>query len=375
MEYGIKKTFDIHISNQCKGIAIIWMMFHHLVPYTEFSGGPVLCGIYLPGVLGLTGKACGGIFLVLSGYGLYKSQNHYNSIFQFYSKRLKKIYLTYWIIFDLFTVIGILFFSGSFLYLTADPFTRLENLLYSLSGMQYFIKNSGYMGYNSAWWYIGLCVLLYLLFPVLQKLLDKYPRCFLGGAILLCIFWREQYCSFIMIRKLLQYLPLFAAGMLSAHYRIFERAGEKLAKKPKSSTAVIAGILIICIIVKYYVRNNVDICLQLDCIISLLLLLEVYHLNNVSEGHTTAKILTVLGSYSFEIYLIHLFITNMYTTMYIYSINDAFWMVVVTLCASLLFAVPIQKLTSFLSTRKALLNFALSGLLAAGILLSVYAGC
>lgn len=65
----------------------------------------------------------------------------------------------------------------------------------------------------------------------------------------------------------------------------------------------------------------------------------------------------------------------MYTTMYIYSINDAFWMVVVTLCASLLFAVPIQKLTSFLSTRKALLNFALSGLLAAGILLSVYAGC
>ena len=41
----MNRTFDLKISNQCKGIAIICMMFHHLVPYTEFTSGPVIWGI------------------------------------------------------------------------------------------------------------------------------------------------------------------------------------------------------------------------------------------------------------------------------------------------------------------------------------------
>ena len=68
-----RKPSNKKCTGLCKGIAIIWMMYHYLVPYTEFTSGPVLFGIYLPGVIALTGKVCVSLFLFLSGYGLTKS--------------------------------------------------------------------------------------------------------------------------------------------------------------------------------------------------------------------------------------------------------------------------------------------------------------
>lgn len=92
------------------------------------------------------------------------------------------------------------------------------------------------------------------------------------------------------------------------------------------------------------------------------------------EKNVCIKILKILGQYSFEIYLIHLFVTNMYTTMYIYGINDAFWMVIATLCISMIFAVMINKVSCIISKQKSLLNIVLLLALGLGVLLSMYGG-
>lgn len=375
-EYG----FSIDISNICKGIAIIWMMYHHLVPYTEFTSGPVVGGIYLPGILGLTGKACVSIFLMLSGYGLYKSYGKYNNCIRFYFRRFQKIYLTYWLIFDIFTTIGIWFFRTAFIYLTETPFSRTKNLLYSLSGVQYFINNAGYMGYNPAWWYIGLCVALYALYPLFHRLLNKFPKVFITITLLIYFLCWNIDCKFILIVTLLHYIPAFFSGMFLAYSCFFEKTGVYIEKQRGGGKNLKwLFIILICanlglILIKYIFRNQSTLGLKLDCIISFLIMGTVYIYYYEFEKNVCIKILKILGQYSFEIYLIHLFVTNMYTTMYIYGINDAFWMVIATLCISMIFAVMINKVSCIISKQKSLLNIVLLLALGLGVLLSMYGG-
>lgn len=236
-EYG----FNIDISNICKGIAIIWMMYHHLVPYTEFTSGPIVGGIYLPGILGLTGKACVSIFLMLSGYGLYQSYDKYKNCIRFYLRRFQKIYLTYWIIFDIFTAIGIWLFRPAFIYLTEAPFSRTQNLLYSLSGVQYFVKNAGYMGYNPAWWYIGLCVALYVLYPLFHRMLNRFPKIFTMVTLFIYFLCWNINCNSILLSTLLLYIPAFFGGMLLAKTFFFEKI-EIYVEKRGGGLKVLSGL-------------------------------------------------------------------------------------------------------------------------------------
>ena len=307
-EYG----FNIDISNICKGIAIIWMMYHHLVPYTEFASGPIVGGIYLPGILGLTGKACVSIFLMLSGYGLYQSYDKYKNCIRFYLRRFQKIYLTYWIIFDIFTAIGIWLFRPAFIYLTEAPFSRTQNLLYSLSGVQYFVKNAGYMGYNPAWWYIGLCVALYVLYPLFHRMLNRFPKIFTMVTLFIYFLCWNIDCNSILLTTLLLYIPAFFCGMLLAKTFFFEKIEIYVEKRGGDKSLKWFIIIVNCanlglILLKYILRDQSAVGLKLDCLISFLIMTAAYLYYYHFSKNVTFQLLWILGEHSFEIYLTPLY--------------------------------------------------------------------
>lgn len=128
------------------------------------------------------------------------------------------------------------------------------------------------------------------------------------------------------------------------------------------------------ILLKYILRDQSAVGLKLDCLISFLIMAAAYLYYYHFSKNVIFRLLWILGEHSFEIYLIHLFITNMYSTMYIYGINDAFWMVVATLCISMIFAVLVKQISKRVTKHKILLNVVLVVAFGLGVLLSLYGG-
>ena len=149
-------------SNQIKGIAILLMLLLHLFntydyqniydPYILINGTP------LTFYISLFADCCVVLFLFCSGYGLYfsyKKKGGAELYFKSFPRRLKSLYLKYWIILILFC-----FILGPLLGETPYPGT-LQTILLNLTAID--------TSYNGAWWFFTTYVLCLLLSPILFK--------------------------------------------------------------------------------------------------------------------------------------------------------------------------------------------------------------
>lgn len=115
-------------------------------------------GIGIEVYVGRFGSICVGMFIFLSGYGLYvvyRGKASYQQIL----KRIYKFYLNYWIIFLLFIPIGI--YKGKYIF-------RLKELTLNFGG----IIDS----YNGEWWFIRLYIMLLISFPIIVVIINKYNK-------------------------------------------------------------------------------------------------------------------------------------------------------------------------------------------------------
>lgn len=172
-----------------KGLALIWIFCNHVserifgAPYmaNPSTSWPPLheriaqlapIGHGLSGAaanliryVGWTGDQGVGLFIVVSGFlltlGVLKRPLN---VQQFFSRRLLRIY-PLWIAVHL-TFIAVWFAIGKGLDPT-DPRT-----LASIAGLR-FIPEVFYY-FSPAWWYVGLALQLYLVFPVLCRLMQRY---------------------------------------------------------------------------------------------------------------------------------------------------------------------------------------------------------
>ncbi|MBT9777212.1 acyltransferase family protein [Clostridium sp. MCC353] len=332
--------FDKTQTNICKGIAIILMIIHHIFPNMEGYGLNVF-GIWIMPQLAILGKICVSIFLFLSGYGLFESYKKRSfEIKKFYVKRLKTIYINYWMVFIIFTSIGWFFYRNIFLSFLQYPFSPLKNLIINFLGIQYFYN--GYMGYNPSWWFVSEILLLYLLFPLMKKMLENKK-----GTIILVIFALLFYSLFNKIQindfyvNLLYFCP-FIIGAFFSKYEIFNICYKHLSIKKSN---IVCFVIVTCIISFFRIKVGLNGWgIRIDCILApLYCLIENYLYDNKNDDKWY-NMLAFLGKHSFNIYLIHLFITNMYTTPYIYNLNSPFFMVTVTIMISLFFSYFIETI-------------------------------
>lgn len=161
--------FDINTTNSNKGIALILILWHHLFYEHPEYGLTVLATAKLA-------KVCVGIFVILSGYGLSESvKNKHIDLFAFYRKRLTKLYLNYWIIAAIFIPIGIIFMDRSL----ESVFDNHEYLKLAIQMIGLHMFTGVGFGYNASWWFMSLIVVLYLFFPFIYKIMQKYPYYFM----------------------------------------------------------------------------------------------------------------------------------------------------------------------------------------------------
>ena len=175
-----------------KGVALIWVFLNHCtdhIPGSPFFAYPTahwppfvvgfqqLMPIGGHGVwdlafnvyryIGWTGGTGVQLFLILSGFGLTwgllkKNQQAPLAVLPFYRRRAERIYPLWWtlhiLVFFPMLLAGRMNPDESSFWLSLVGFRATPKLMYFL---------------NPAWWYIGLLIQLYLVYPILWRILQR----------------------------------------------------------------------------------------------------------------------------------------------------------------------------------------------------------
>ncbi len=327
----MKNNFAISDTNQAKGIALLMLLWHHLFLNTtnDYSTIDVM-GVDVVNWLAGLFKWCVGIFVFLSGYGLYKSQMAKpRKIKQFYFSHLSSLLLNYWFIWLVFVPIGMFVFGRTF----SDVFTSnvLFNSIMNFFGLQYFFLEDGY---NPTWWFMSCIIALYLLFPFLKVLMEKldvYFVLFIGVFSLFSI--KISFLGIQPYAPIEEYLLTFIIGMFVAKRNLLEKIKEQKTNLI-IKLAILFFILFFSIVVRQFLNSKA---LILTDGIMTFTLLEILFLMKIKS-----RLLILLGKHSYNIFLFHTFIFYYFFQKFIYSFYNPILIFLVLTVISLIISVVLE---------------------------------
>lgn len=290
-----------------KGIAICAMLCHHLYACPPEGVEPYSGVLHWIGVLG---KVCVALFLFCSGYGLAASYTPISVIedLKFIGRRLVKFYLNYWVIFLIFVPITVFVFHRP-LYAAYGENNVWLNLILDVFGMQ------GFDSYNITWWFNKLIITLYLLFPMLYRLVKIQPWIVLLIGFALMRFESHMPGSYV---KILTWQNSFVLGLF---WKLSEHKGlsvqEWIVKHNVLSIGIsfilLIGIIIIRMypIIPHWGGTRIDGFLSCAIALSVFFILRpLKHVKNV---------FAYLGKHSINIYLIHSFFNGLWCPEWLHA--------------------------------------------------------
>lgn len=300
--------FDIALTNELKGVAILGVMFSHigyflsadtrfLYPFSIIAGVAV------------------NLFLFLSGYGLTISSLRSNlSIVQFYTKRLKKLFLPLWLAITIFFLLDYLILHRSY---------PISTMVQSYLG--FYPRADLWQSLDSPLWYFSLILFYYLLFPLVFW--KRFP--FLSPLVILLVsqillqFPLPVQADVYKLYKL--HFAAFPLGVALAvfycrkddYLKYIPLAIKSLAKTVKPAAPFVRILLLIPLIYLFAytaIYSGVGGDPKIEQSISLLTmfcLTAIFWLKQIRF-----KLLEVIGVFSYEIYLIHWPILSRFDFLY-----------------------------------------------------------
>lgn len=316
---SMSSNFSIRDTNICKGIAIVFMVFHHIVGkfyntfdlswYSANCSGSLLS--YLLLFVSSAGKVCVSLLTILAGYGIYKKYINYRnaskkvSEIKFVLSRYIKLYSITIPLYAVFVVVRymkdwaslkdlILFYNKN-----ADVTSAIARMLIDIFGLSGVFKTPSLIGN----WYITAVLILYLLFPIIRELTVRFKFVF----VLLCnLPW-----IYLMIQGGFKenvfycYLSEFSLGIWFAQSGILDKLKNNISKRKSLVSSLF-------LIVAWVLR--IVFALPMDILFAVSLIL--FEINVISNTTILSKILSLYGTYSSDIWLIHL-IANGAVVMFI----------------------------------------------------------
>jgi len=312
-------------SNQVKRIAITFMLLLHLFntyvyqnvydPYLLINGTP------LTFYVSLFADCCVVLFLFCSGYGLYFSYRKTGDAklyIKSFPRRLKNLYVRYWIIIILFC-----FLIGPFLGEENYPGDFLTIIL-NLTALD--------TSYNGAWWFFTTYVICLFISPFLFRFVDKYNVVLVVSvfSILYTIGYLQRIKEYLQVNDPIldwgltefsllgnSLLP-FILGAFFVKFNIIDNLKKLFESKMSGfiKNIILYFIFMASIIAKTYVPT------LFTAIFTGVALLTCYLL--IDKPLIIKKILTYLGMHSSNIWLTHMFIYLSFDSFsqYVYLTRD-----------------------------------------------------
>lgn len=269
------------------GVAMLWVVLYHssgtLAGYSFFKnigyGGVDLC-------------------LFASGAGCYYSLCKNSDFFGFAKRRLLRIFPTYWC-----------FLPFWFIYAFKAFEMKVPDVIGNIFGVQNFT------GKNTAFnWYISAILLFYILAPYLKIVCDKVgalPKQLLVVALLFAFsipFW-NNFTLIVTVTR----LPIFYLGMIFAKQ---SKEGVKLSWNNAAAYIIfmISGFVLLWVAFHQlkdyrwshgmywypFIFITPGLCVCLSLVSSLL--------DKCKATSWVVSVLSIIGKYSFEVYLTHILI-------------------------------------------------------------------
>lgn len=319
-----------------KGIAIILMLTHHLFAFPdrikigEYISILEIKNINLEFFIGGFGKICVGMYLFLSGYGMYfvlRKKGEFKFIDSY--NQLKKLYFNYWIVFILFIPITFIFSYNKF-----DLFEFILNFI-GLGST-----------YNKEWWFFRVYVELIILFPVMHKMLGS--RVVLGFIKTFSIFslafafnvtfkvvpeleFIKQIWIYNEVYNVLLWQCTFSVGYLCAKFDLYKRIKQLLYTIKLDNKIFYITSIILIVVVRRYKGYEVF----KDPILVPILIFAVV---NILYKTKVQKIFNYLAKHSTNIWLTHTFFCYYYFQRITFypkvSVLILIWLIALSLSAS-----------------------------------------
>ncbi|MFA5183912.1 MAG: acyltransferase [Patescibacteria group bacterium] len=296
----IAAWFPSSVSAELKGLAILMIVLSH-IGYFLVSDTRFLWPLSIAAGVGVN------LFLFLSGFGLTVSQLQKDlSIWQFYKRRLWKLFVPFWLMLLTFLVLD--FFV---LHLTY-PWSYIGR---AVSGI--FNRADLYQDINSPLWYLTFILGYYILFP----LVFSRRRAWLSALLLylagyLFVYFEPAFFNNVFhLYKI--HIIAFPLGVLAAWGLGRLPAAESLSGWSRGRTAILYyAALSACLAIFVYANINSGIGGSANfeqgmSLIAVLAIVGVFILKKVEF-----RLLYWFGIYSYEIYLWHWPILYRYDIFY-----------------------------------------------------------
>lgn len=203
-----------------RGIAILMVVIYHItvVGNIKFKSEIINTLISAGGDLGVT------IFFILSGYSIYKVlANHKGTYLEYLKKRLAKLSPHYYI-----SLAVALLLTPAAVYLSKDHIFNIVSHIFYFHNL--FISFHGAI--SGVCWTLGVIFQFYIIAPLLNKILNKYPKITLTASIIITILCKgilyyiilpsndslNAIYYFIYGRQLITALDAFMIGMFISKY-------------------------------------------------------------------------------------------------------------------------------------------------------------
>ena len=325
-----------------KGIAILFMLWHHLFLHSTEYGA-------LTQSLAVVFKVCVALFLFVSGYGLTKQyggleKRNVRTTIRFWLRRFINFFLPFWFCFILVVVIGSV--CG---YTFHDAYPATRNTLKCV--LLDFFGQMGYDSYLKAWWFNKMIIQLYLVFPLLYMLL--YNR-YTAIAGLIAFVFVQLYANripgnlFFLVEG---GLPAFYLGMMSSRFSFVSEIRKKTHKISVALSAVLIGVVLSILLLKI-IKDPYQAVL-LRAFLALCIVVVFKSLNG-----SDSRVLRFVGKYATIMYLTHVLLLVLLPKIIYYPRYSVLILVFFAiLCLAFAMVIDwLEKVTRYDKLRLALVN-------------------
>lgn len=344
-----EKIFSKQDTNAVKGLAILFMMYHHCFMSTDrFSRYTVN---FFPlsqkwGVLISSGmKICVGMFVFLSAYGMTVSLKRKKSDYQLTvqetvnttTARLVNMMSGYMFLFVLMHIISAIIGKSRFTEVYGTGLTAGINLVIDFLGLSDVMSTPTYL---STWWYMSVAVILVLAFPLLVGLYRKlgFYAIFLTILLPYIIDFKYKYITVYFLAMILG--VVFADGNWLVRLTEAKDDGKRILTKLLRFVAEA-----ICLFLLFWGRNGkygIHLLEIFDGLIPVIIILMAFEFVIILPG--VRQVLCFLGKHSMNIFLTHNFFRGFWCPDFIYSFRSAYLIPLVLLGISLIFSIMVELL-------------------------------
>lgn len=359
-------------TQKIKGLAIILMFIHHcFLSPSRYVGQSVSFYPFTESVVNnvaLAMKICVALFVFLSAYGITISFKRKNSRYEISGKEINNLTLKRYVklmagfmfVFALLQIYSVATGKGWYTHVYGKGTLSVFYCVVDLFGLAQLFHTPTFI---STFWYMSLAQIIVIVMPILIYVYKRFgTMVLLGAAIVFSTLFpvttenaaAPQTYAFFPI-----YVVCIALGLIAADKDLFVRMK---SYNPIKAFPIIGNIvkgivyfLIIILLVYFRQKNRNTMVMPIfESVIPFFVIAFGFeYLNRIPLLN---NILSVLGKYSMNMFLIHNFIRIAWYYDFTYSFHNAWLIVLVLLTISLLISAAIEMLKKLIRFDKLVNN-------------------